>query len=93
MKIQIRLGRGRAALSLVLGAQRAGAIWVFCGAGHPEKCQLAHLHAWIQRDWQVSRVGKLEGDVALEAWVDETCGGVSNQTEAAERRFTFQTTR
>ena len=90
LEIQIRPRGGRTALPLVLAAQLAGTVGDLRRGGQVEDGELADLHARPQGDGQVGDVGKLEGDAAVEARVDETRGGVREEAEAAERGLALQ---
>ena len=60
-------------------------------AGKAEETELADLHARVKLDRHGRRVREFQGDVAGEARVNETRGGVSEQAEAAEAGLTFKT--
>ena len=89
-EVQVRLRRGRATLVLVLGAELAGAVRGLGRGAHLEQGELADLHAGPEGDGQVGHVGKFQGDVAGEARVDESGGGVGQQAQAAEGGFAFE---
>ena len=78
---------GRAALALVLGAGGAAAVGPLGRGGHLHEADLADLHARVERDRQAGDVGEFEGDVPVEAGVDEPGGRVDQQAEPAERRL------
>ena len=50
---------------------------------------MANLHAGVQRDGKVGKVGKFQCDVAIEPSVDESSGGVNDKAEAAKRALAF----
>ena len=56
--------------------------------GQPKDAQLTDLHARPQRDRQVGDVGKLQGDVAAEAGVNEAGGIIVLEMEKVSFSFT-----
>ena len=89
-EVQVGTRRGGAALALVartLGARTVGGLG---GGRHLEKAQLADLHAGVQRNRHGGGVRELQGDVAGETRVDETRGGVRQQTQATQRGLSLQ---
>ena len=86
-------GRGQsekpqAPLPLVL-TQATGAVRHLGRAGHCVQHNLADAHAWVQFNGAATQVGKLEGDLSFEAWVDETCGGVHDNGQASDAASPF----
>ncbi len=70
---------GWTALTLVSRAILRAAVWVLALGGKLEEAKLANLHSRPKLDWQGCGVGKLKCHVALEAWVNKSCGGVSQE--------------
>src|SRR6266511_3760548 len=82
--------RGRALLSLVLRAERAGTVRRFSRLGQLREGELSVLHSVVDRDREIGHVRELERDVAVPAGVDEPCRGVDEQSEPAKRRFPLE---
>lgn len=59
-------------------------------AGETEQTQLTDLHSRVQQDRQSRHIRQLQSHVTAEAWVDESGGGVSEQTKAAKAALAFK---
>src|SRR5579862_8175129 len=70
---------GRAALALVLGAERRAAVRARRRLTQLHEGDLADLHLVVDRDREVCDVRQLERDVAVPAWIDEAGGRVDQQ--------------
>ena len=82
--------RRRALLALVLRAEAVGAVRGRRGLGQLDERELADLHPVVDRDREVRDVRELERHVAVPAGVDEACGRVDEQAEAAERALPLE---
>ena len=82
--------RRRPPLVLVLRAELARSVRSVGRSGHPEEGDLADLHLRIDGDRQVRDVRELQGEVAVEARVDEPRGRVDQEPEPPEARLALQ---
>ena len=76
--------RCRTALALIVRAVLSRPVRMLSGGAQPEEAELADLHPGPELDRQRCDIGQLERDVTTKARIDETGGGVSQQSEPAE---------
>ena len=90
MEVLRGAGRGRSALPEVAVEVPGAAVRAFGGVVSSEEAQLPDLHAGPQRHREGGHVGELEGDVSLEAGVDEAGRRVGQQAQATERALALE---
>lgn len=79
IEVEIGAARGWATLTLVTRVVLGATVRSFARARELEEAELTNLHARPQLDRQVAHIGKLEGHVTREAWVDESGGRVGQE--------------
>src|SRR5919109_5269954 len=84
-EIEIEAARRRLRLALVLAARLPGPVGVLDGTVHAHERDLPDRHAVVDRDRQGRQVGELQGQVSLEARIDEPGGAVGEEAEPPER--------
>ena len=71
-------------MALVLGSELDRPVGKVGLGGHLVEADLPDLHPRIDRDGKGGHIRQLEGDVPLEAGVDEPGGRMDEETEPAE---------
>lgn len=59
-------------------------------AAQAEEAQLADFHAGVEQDRQRCNIAQFQSDVAAEAWVNESCGGVCEESKSTEAALTLK---
>src|SRR6266853_6339431 len=90
VEVELRPGRGRAALVLVPGSVDGRAVRMLARRTGSEQAELPDLHAGPELDRQCGDVRQLESDVAGEAGIYPPGGGVGEQSQPAETRLALQ---
>ena len=83
--------RRRLGLALVAASESFGAVGVFGWRGEVLEGDLPDRHALVERKREAGDVGEFECQGAVPSGVDESGGGVNEQSDAAQRAFAFET--